>query len=162
MSIKNLDTYPNQRALANAKCLSLKTIRLAKENNAPGFKAAGRINWAELKPWLDANTDLLSKIIDKPKSSDDIDELRKRKLRGEADKVGLEVEKLRDNLLNKEDVKDFLRAIAAAQSAILKDKLITELPIKLVGKNQDEISLLLQEVCNELMKLFKDIKTNVD
>lgn len=156
IALMNQEVYASMKACASIKGVTMKLLRTCKANNAPGFHQSGRVIWDNLGPWLTEN---LTEMTEKSLEENDIESLKRRKLSGEATKIELEVEKLRDNLLSKEDVKNFVQAIATAQSAILKERLIDELPVKLVGKEHDEIVFALNRVVTELIALFrKDIK----
>jgi phage terminase Nu1 subunit (DNA packaging protein) len=152
---KKVERYNNIEAAATAKGISVRVLQIARNLNSPGIHPSGRVNWDLLGPWLQENN---SKIEANANSLDDMDELRKRKLQAQTEMLELENQEMKSNLIDKEDLKQFLLSLSTAQAAILNSRLRDELPIKLVNKNQDEISSILVEVIKDLMRLFKEIK----
>lgn len=124
-------------------------LRLAKANGAPGF-IGNRIDWDELQPWLEAHKDTLLNDAD-----DSLNKWKLRKTKADALTAELELEEMKSQYLIKEEVKAFLQSIAAAQLAVLKSKLVQELPSKLLGLGVTETAVIMEQTVTELCNIFQ-------
>jgi gas vesicle protein len=144
------NTYTSMKSLASDKGISLAIVKLAKQQHCPGFSLNGRMDAIQISKYIHEHMSELEK-----KPNDSIEYWKKEKIKQDVTKVRLEIEKLKENYLDPEEIKKFLNSIALAQNALFVGRM-REFPVRLSGKSPQEISpiieSLIQEICNILSK----------
>ena len=118
--------------------------------NAPGFTRNNSINWDLFGPWYDANKKSLGKDAD-----ESLEFYKKEIAKRDIQIQDLKIQKLKKEALDPAEVKALLTKIGLAQSALLKSKLTSDLPPRLVGLSLLEIFSLMDSTVQDICGTFK-------
>jgi len=152
MESENLtqQTYASMAACAAATGFTKGCLKAAKSLNAPGFTLGGRVNWAELKPWLDSHAEQLQSETEE--NSKDFWSLQKLKFDAKRSELAYETDK--GNLLSKEEVSAQVTSLASATKSVLRTRLEEELPAKLVGLDAISIKKVMADTVDSICEVF--------
>jgi hypothetical protein len=109
--------FSNMKQTCACIGIELKVLKTAKNLGAPGFNANGKIHWGLLRPWLEANKDNVETA-----SVDSLDFWKKELTKENVIGRRLENKKLKEEMLDPDDVKQFLIQFSAVLSSVLKQK----------------------------------------
>jgi hypothetical protein len=147
------EVFASMKQAAGAKQLSVSLLKAAKASGCPGFHASGRVYWEKVAPWITEHLDELSQ-----RQEDSKDYWVIFKLRADAKRSQLALEKEEGLYLTKEEVAQQITQLATAAKSVLKTKLEDELPPKLLGADvhtlRDELSKTLDEICGIYQRKF--------
>ena len=143
---------PNIKSAAVWMNLPLKLVRIMNSMNADGIQPNGKVNTDKLMKWytehkeqVDSSKEL---TLEDLKVEDKEKDIRIKELK---------IREMERDLLLPEDVKQMLVEIATAQSVMIK-KLINEWPIRLAGKSEPDIKIILDK---EIMSLFDILENRI-
>jgi hypothetical protein len=146
--------FTSMAACTNGTGTPRAILKRAKHRNAPGFCSNNKILWNQLKPWLEANKELLNKSIkdvnDIDADAEDLQFFKKEIAKRDVVLKDLAIKKAKQEALDPTEVKDFLGKLAILLSSVLKKKQL-ELVSKCTGYEAvislefDEIFLLIQK-----------------
>jgi glutamyl/glutaminyl-tRNA synthetase len=125
--------------------------------NATGFKKDGRINFSELKPWMDRNPDSLE-IMEKDSS-----ELLKWKtilMKSNARIAEKQLEKIQGRYIDRDEFKKTVKSIAKSQREILRELLVRDLPPRLNGKTVPEIVIEMEKIFIQVCDRMKTLRVS--
>lgn len=114
------------------------------------YFVAGRVDVLGLQPFIQ---DLLA--LDAAEQENSSDYWKKRKLKADAQTSEIELDEMRKKFLDKDDVIVFLKQIASSQRALLRSKMVHELPSKLLGLGATDMSVVMETELNEILNLFQ-------
>jgi hypothetical protein len=143
---------PNIKSAAVWMNLPLKLVRIMNSMNADGIQPNGKVNTDKLMKWytehkeqVDSSKEL---TLEDLKVEDKEKDIRIKELK---------IREMERDLLLPEDVKQMLVEIATGQSVMIK-KLINEWPIRLAGKSEPDIKIILDK---EIMSLFDILENRI-
>jgi hypothetical protein len=143
---------PNIKSAAVWMNLPLKLVRIMNSMNADGIQPNGKVNTVKLMKWytehkeqVDSSKEL---TLEDLKVEDKEKDIRIKELK---------IREMERDLLLPEDVKQMLVEIATGQSVMIK-KLINEWPIRLAGKSEPDIKIILDK---EIMSLFDILENRI-
>jgi hypothetical protein len=143
---------------AGALQVEKKLISMARRSGAaPGFKANGRIIASLFVPWFEKNKEALKQ---EPDNEEDNEKWRSLRLKNQALLSSIELEEAKANLIAKEEVEQYFISFLISHRNILKDKLVRELPPKLLGKGVIEITKDMEAVVNDLCDFLSMMKVD--
>lgn len=142
-------TFDTMEQCSSATKISRTILKTAKAHGCPGFNAH-RIDWRQAGPWVHNNYGKIEEW-----SLNSLEDIKKENLIKDGLLKDLEIQKKKREFLSPEEVKSFLGAMAASQSAVLK-KLPKELPPKIVGRPLGEIEQLVEQAVLEVFDIFKE------
>jgi hypothetical protein len=147
------NAFPSMEAAASAKGFDKNLLKIAKRMGADGFRQNNGIYWPDFEKWY---ADHESEVLAKAEAA--ATKWKQRKERADALLAELKLEGLQGRYVDKEQVKTLLRGIAGAQKALLRGRLCDELPPRLLGLGVVEMTVIMDEVVQEVCKLFEDAK----
>lgn len=115
----------------------------------------GKIDWLLLEPLFRQHHDDLWEGLE---NTANVEEWELRKKKAAALMAEIELERLRERILYKEDVEQALSAIVNSQRALLRSKAVVDLPQHLVGLTVQEITVKMEELVNSIVLLMKKMK----
>ena len=151
---KESTIYTSMKKLSLDKGVPVPVLKAARDANAPGFAANGRLDWTLIAPWLADHSEELV-LEDTPES---LTVWKTRLIKAQAERAELELDKTRGNYVLKSEVLELIAAIAIAQKNLLKTRLTQELPPKLYGLKVDEIIGVMEGAVKEVCQLMQDAK----
>jgi len=84
-----------------------------------------------------------------------IEALKKEKLTGDIILQKIEIEEAKKQVIAIKDVEEFMRDFGVQLSAALKSKVVKELPPKITGLKEEDVTTICKDFYNELVKLFQ-------
>ena len=93
-----------------------------------------------------------AEIVDKQSKS--YDELKKVKLSGEIVLQDIEIEEAKKKVVAIKDVEEFMQSFGIQLSAVLKSKIVKELPPRVVGLKEEAVDTICKTFYNELCDLL--------
>lgn len=129
----------------------------SKKLKAPGIDKAGRVNWSEFEPWYEQHKNDLT-----TPSDESLTKWKARKTKADALRSELELARLQNRLVDKEDMQQLIRQINSASMAILKSKLCEELTPKLLGLDLVKMNVITRTVFEEVCTLMQSIEISVE
>lgn len=142
--------FSSMRQASGATDIALSVLRAAKAAGCPGFTSAGRVDLAQVRPWLEIHAEEMQGEVDE--NSREFWSLEKLKYQAKREQLAFEHEQ--GLYLKKDDVASQLKAIAAATKAQLKTTLEDELPAKIVGLDaigiKEVMAKTVDDVCRQL------------
>ena len=153
--VKDSQWVRSMAAAAEVLNVDLSLIKAAKRHSSfqQCFHVNGKVNVEELKILLPQYE------IELRESAEDIGglaEWKTRKTKADALMAEIELEELKKKYLQKEEVIAFLKQIASSQRALLKSKMVHELPSKLLGLNVTEMSVLMENELASILSIFQE------
>lgn len=148
-----LKTYTSITALCSATGLDKRIVKLAKKSNLEGFNSNQTVNWSKLRPVLELEYDNLLSAGD-----NDISYWKREIAKKDSRLKELQIKKLEKNLIEPEQVKQFMVEFATIQSTMLK-KIFNEMPPKLIGLDEPAIKNILDR---ELQEVFNILSKKID
>jgi hypothetical protein len=139
------------RQCSGATGVELAILRRAKAKGCPGFSSAGRVDFTQVKPWLDLHTEELQAEVEE--NSRDHWSLELLKTQTKRQQFAYESEQ--GKYLAKEVVAQQVAAIAASAKAVLKSRLEDELPAKLAGLDAIAVKELLTKTPDDVCAVFQ-------
>jgi hypothetical protein len=143
---------PNIKSAAVWMNLPLKLVRIMNSMNADGIQPNCKVNTVKLMKWytehkeqVDSSKEL---TLEDLKVEDKEKDIRIKELK---------IREMERDLLLPEDVKQMLVEIATAQSVMIK-KLMNEWPIRLAGKSEQDIKIILDK---EIMVFFDILENKI-
>lgn len=102
---------------ANATGYTFKVIKEAKRLGFPGFTQSNRIVWAELKPALESNKQIVDNLTE-----DNIEFYKKEIAKRDVVLRDLQIQKIKEEMLSPEELNKFLVGFGTLLSSVLKKK----------------------------------------
>jgi hypothetical protein len=115
--------------------------------NATGFKN-GRVHDAELGPWIKSNRDSIPSVEELIGNKERIEGLRARKLE-------LEIGKLEGDFISRIELSSALAALGAEIDAVLKQKLVEEIPLNCPGMQAEELAKFCESSYSAIVEKWK-------
>lgn len=122
-------------------------LREAKKAGAPGFRGSC-VWWHELKPYLDSHKELIEK-----RTEDNYNALKIKEKKLDIDLKEIEKKSLLGEYLDPKEVTEFLLRLKLSFESVVKGW-STELPPKLLGKNQSELEYQINQEVSNLLSGF--------
>ena len=144
------EVFGSMKQAAAIKQLSVSLLKAAKASGCPGFDKSGRVYWEQVQPWLTEHADEL-----KANQEESKDYWVLFKLRADAQRSQLALERDKGLYLSKEEVAQQLLQLGSATKAIFKTKLEDELPPQLVGLDSISIKEKLSKAVDEICAIFQ-------
>jgi DNA-binding MurR/RpiR family transcriptional regulator len=146
--------YDSIRKASKALGIAEETLRTAKALGCPSFRAF-RVYDNGLKEWLETNKDLINSNVRPTQNLETYDSLRKKKLTKEIAKLELQVEKLKNAYVSRDEVANYVHGLALSAQSLLRKYFENELPAKLVGLSTPEIQIRCREAIDSISEVFQ-------
>jgi hypothetical protein len=143
------ETFASMRQAAGAKGVSVSTLRNAKASGCPGFHQSGRVNWAQVEPWLASNANNL------PEDEESKEHWELFKLRADAQRSQLALETAQGKHLSKDEVAAQITQLSSAAKSVLRTTLEDELPAKIQGLDAIAIKAVMAQAVDEICSIFE-------
>lgn len=141
--------YGSQAELSKHTGVSVAQIKLAKKLGGidAGFSTQGRIDYQKFSDWWKEHEQECVPAL----ADDSLIKHKTRKERWLAEKAQLEVEKLKDRFIDKEEAKQFYTQLAASLSTVLTARFCREAPAKCVGMDAIAMELEFTRIVKEII-----------
>ena len=137
-------TYENFKQCSSAQGIPAEQLSIARNVfNAPGFRGC-RIDWHDLKPWLDEHKEELETY-----AAQDMSEVKRQNLLKDGILKDLQIAERRGEVLNPKEVVTFLQSMANAQSVVLNTK-----EREITAKVDAGTAKLIKTAFNDVRKIF--------
>src|ERR1051325_8443200 len=134
------EVFESMGNAAGAKGISVTILKQAKAKGCPGFRIGGRVEWDKVEPWILEHREELTEGDENTKAYWELF-----KLKADAQRSQLILEKEKGLYLAKEEVAQQLRALVAGTKATLKTTLEDSTPPKVLGKDLIGIKEVMAE-----------------
>ncbi len=130
--------------------IPLDQVKIIKQFCPEAFSKNNSLNVEQVKKYYADNKALIEGIQAETKQT-----LEKKKLANDIIIQELKIANLRKETVNLQDVSAFFAAFGIEVSAVLKNKIVKELPVKITGNTEEQNVTACKEVYNELIKLIE-------
>lgn len=148
------EIFTSMSLLSKAKGISLDELRACRELNCDGTKPNGRWYWEDFSKWYEQNKNAVKEYLLEQAKEDNNGEWKQRKERAQALIAEIQLKELEGKTLDKDKVAGRIKAIASAQSIMLRNT-SQELPHKLLGKNLTDMQVILTKSYEDICNLFQ-------
>lgn len=153
---EKLGIFQNMRQAAAATGIPWATIKAIKANpKCTAFTDGGRVDADALMSFIQENPEAIEVGED--------DTLQKWKVlltKSNALIAEKELEELQGKYILREEAEQQIRAIALSQKAMLRSRLVNELPQKLVGMTVPQMVVVMENTLNQICGLMNELKVN--
>lgn len=136
-SPKGKNVFVTMKGANSAYGISLKVLKASKNLGCPAFRKDNKLAYNEFVEWYEANKGLVNSYME-----NSAEEIKRQNLIKDGVLKDLEIAELKNELVKKSEVKDFIKKVGIAQCSLLSDKLKKEYLPKMEGKGlPDMLSL---------------------
>ena len=129
--------------------IPIRHLRIIKELYPEGFTNNGKVRLTEVTDWYAKNKELILK-----KEEDSIETLKKQKLANEVILQELRIAEEKRQTVAITEVEEFMVNFGTQLSAVLKSFMVTELPPRVIGLGQEDVTKICREQFNAMVALF--------
>lgn len=127
--------------------MDTRQIKWCRENNWPGFDH-GRVHDIKFEPYLNEHKSEIPEVSELIGAKEAYDRLRNRKLE-------LEIGKLEGDFISRAELNDALAALGAEIDAVLKQKVVEEIPLNCPGMPTAEMSKFCESAYTSIVEKWK-------
>ncbi len=145
--------YQTYKECIDAEKIPRNTLSLAKSMKAPGFNytsGSSRINWDELKPWLEEHKEMLEEA-----ESTSPTEWKNRLTRAKALQEEMNLEEMKNTYIKKEEVRALFKQIQSAMRSLLITKYGQEISFQQLGLTLPELEKVNKQAMTDICNLFQ-------
>jgi hypothetical protein len=154
---KKKNTVSGLAELSSATNLDINLLKIVKKHprmvSENVFQTNGRIDIDKFKSIYEEIKDDISL-----EDVEDAEKWKMMKLKFDALISEIEYDELQKKFVKREEVEEAIAGIANAQRNLLKQKLTSELPVKLTGLSAPEIQQIMDGLVNDICDLMQTIK----
>lgn len=140
---------------ANELGVSVGLVKCAKVKNCDAFMTSGRIIKDKLIKFIEEHRQELEEAEDESLTKWKVLLTKSNALIAEK-----ELEELQGKYILREEAEKEIRAIALAQKAMLRSRLVQELPQKLVGMTVPQMVVVMEDTLNDICELMNRLKVD--
>jgi phage terminase Nu1 subunit (DNA packaging protein) len=160
-NILDTNTVTTKQAVSKALGIPIEYVKAFKKLGCPAAASSGRYYLKELSQWYEEHKNEVIKFMeDNQNDKEGYQKYNTELKKWQSVKAKLEVDRLKSNSLDKEDVRMYIRSMHEAIKSLLTDALLNDLNPKLEGKNLAEREPILRTALEDICNKFNQANTD--
>jgi hypothetical protein len=133
--------------------IPIQHLKYIKEHFPEGFTASNKVILEKVLKYYEDNKTLIVQGAEE-KNQDALKRERTKNVQKQNVLLDIQIEEAKKQTVNIKDVETFMANFGVQLSAVLKNALTKELPPRIVGLSQEDVTRICKEYYNEVLELF--------